>query len=171
MRRAVLDSLALALVGLIPLVVAWFAEPGERSLAGGIYLLFLGALVLLALTRATRAAHPARPSPFDLARRRPGHRVERAPELARVERAVVLGTASAFDFHSRLRPLLREIAHHRLATARGIDLDSQPVEARELLGDQTWQLVRPDRPPPTNRHAAGVSVAELHSVLESLARI
>ena len=171
MRRAVLDSLALAVLAAVPALAVSSVEPGMRSVVAAVYLLVVGALALLALTRATRAAHASEPSPFEHALERDERRRERVPELARLEREVLLGTSTAFDFHYRLRPVLREIAARRLASARGIDLDGEPARAREALGDETWQLVRPDLEPPVDRLGPGLPLAEVRRVVDALARI
>jgi hypothetical protein len=55
-----------------------------------------------------------------------------------------------------------------LSTRRGISLDSQPDAARAALGGEAYDLVRPDRPPPENRLARGLPVAELDRVVQSL---
>jgi hypothetical protein len=75
--------------------------------------------------------------------------------------------SSGVDAHTRLRPLLVEIAELRLAR-RGLRLDRDPVEARRLLGPAAWELVRPDRPPPPGRDAPGVEAQGLDEVLEAL---
>ena len=60
-----------------------------------------------------------------------------------------------YDLHYRLRPTLRETAAGLLAVRRGIELDREPDRGARALGDETWQLVRPDREPPDDRAAAG----------------
>ena len=171
MRRAILDSIALAVVAAVPAFAVSSVEPGLRSVVAAVYLLVLGALTLFALTRATRAAHPSDPSPFERALQRDERRRGRVPELTRLEREVLLGTSTAFDFHYRLRPVLREIAARRLASRRGIDLDAEPARAREALGEETWALVRPDLAPPADRLGPGLQLAELRRAVDSLARI
>ena len=41
----------------------------------------------------------------------------------------------------RLRPLLDDLAAHRLRRTHGIDLATQPDAARRLLGDEPWALI------------------------------
>jgi hypothetical protein len=84
---------------------------------------------------------------------------------------VALGIAGAFDLHHRLRPRLRTLAAELLATRRGISLNGAPGRARDLLGDETWELVREDRPPPEDRQARGLPINELRDVVESLERV
>jgi hypothetical protein len=84
-----------------------------------------------------------------------------------MERQVGLAGGSAADLHERLCPLLRDIARDRLATA-GIDLDRDPQVAAEALGPETWELVRPDRPPPADRHGPGASIAVVRTAVGRL---
>ena len=65
---------------------------------------------------------------FDEAlRRRPPGR-PRPAQLERTERAVTLGGANAFDFHARLRPLLREVAQ-RASRAPAASSSTRPPAA------------------------------------------
>jgi hypothetical protein len=154
------------------LVVLLVALPGRAELVLHVYVLAVVAIALVHLVGAIRAAHPvATRSPFDAALRRRPRRDERLPELARVEREVSLGMATAFDLHYRLRPSLRRIAGELLAARRGIDLDSSPAAARKALGEDTWQLVRADREPPRDRYGPGLDLGALRSVVTSLERL
>jgi hypothetical protein len=157
-----------AIGGVVALGVAMSGQT-SRALVGDVYLLFLGGVTLFALVRMTQEANvPDEPSAFDAALRPRGSRIERLPELARLEREVALSGSTAFDVHYRLRPTLREIAEHRLATGPGVDLEANPTRARELLGEEAWELVNPWRPPPRDRLAPGISLDELRRVLDRL---
>ena len=69
--------------------------------------------------------------------------------------------------HRRLRPLLRELAAARLRR-RGVQLDHDGDRARELLGDELWEIVRPGRPMPADRFGPGLSGSELRRLVERL---
>jgi hypothetical protein len=157
-------------IAIIALVVVFTAVPGERALAIQIYAFGLCGLVLLWLLGRT-GAWRENDSAFDDARVPRPQATEPLPELARVEREVTLGAATAFDLHFRLRPRIREIAASRLADRRGIDLERRPDAAREALDDAVWELVRPDREPPRERHGPGLGLPGLRAVLEGLDRI
>ena len=88
-------------------------------------------------------------------------------QLVRLERIVEWSGSSELDAHTRLRPVLIEIAEVRLAR-RGLRLDRDVAEARRLLGPTAWELLRPDRPPPLGRDAPGISPGELEEMLEAL---
>lgn len=91
-------------------------------------------------------------------------------QLRHVGRALTSAQASEAGVDRDLRPLVRPIAAMRLAR-RGVDLDRHPEQARTLLGEQLWELVRPDRVRGSNRVAGGLSTAGLQSLIERLERI
>ena len=91
----------------------------------------------------------------------------RFEELEQVQRSVERSLAHAGDVHQQLRPVLREIAAHRLAR-RGVALEAQPDAAAELLGPEAWELVRPDRPRPENPFARGLRAERLAAILDRL---
>jgi hypothetical protein len=88
-------------------------------------------------------------------------------QLVRLERVVEWSGSSGLDAHSRLRPVLVEIANTRLAR-RGLRLERDVGEARRLLGPKAWDLVRPDRPPPEDRDAPGIALGDLEEILNRL---
>lgn len=107
------------------------------------------------------------PAPRPLRRRKPvAPESPRPQQLAALERLVTTAGASAVSVHAYLRPLLIEIVSHRLA-ARGQTLERLPeTVGREVLGDRLWDIVRPGRPFPEDRHGPGVSPRELGAMLE-----
>jgi hypothetical protein len=155
-------TLALALVAAF--------VPGRLVLAARIYALVVCGAALVAALRALRRAYPPSAPRRRKTRRSTGRR--RTPSsLARLEDETALGVAGAFDFHHRLRPRLRAIAAGVLETGRNVSLDDDPESAEKLLGQETWSLLRADRPPPEDRLARGVPVDELRRVVESLERV
>ena len=81
-----------------------------------------------------------------------------------------MGAARAFDLHYRLRPVVREIAAGRLER-RGLRLDTGNDAVRERLGEELWQLTRPDREPPHNRQGAGPGLDDVRRTIEELERL
>jgi hypothetical protein len=156
-----------AVLATLVLVAALAIFPDEAEVAADVYLIFLGGLALLGLVISTgRSGDDAAESPFASGGRpRRGAPVV-LPEVDRLGRELSLGTQSAFDYHVRLRPVLYEIAEARLA-ARGRRLE----EAEGLLGPEAWELIRPDRPPPTDRHAAGADPAVVRRFVDALEKI
>jgi hypothetical protein len=133
----------------------------------------VAAVVAVALVLAVRAmglALPARPSAFDAALDRTHPPPDPVGTLDRAGGVVWNATANAGDAHWRLRPVLRDIAAVELH-ARGIDLDRDVDGARALVGEEAWELIRPDRPRPDEPFAPGIppeSLARILAVLERL---
>ncbi len=149
------------------LAIAVLAAPGRWELAVHVWVLVLLALAGVAFLHALRDTVPRLQSVFDP----PGQTTptpHRLPELERVEREVTLAAASAYDVHFRLRPTLRDTAATLLAAGRGVSLDLQPERARQLLGEEAWELVRADRKPPADPRGPGLDRARLERVLTSL---
>ena len=151
--------------------IAALASSGAHAIVLDVYLLCIGAVVLLALVRTTRAhASAKRTSPFDaaLAAMRKAPAAAGEPALAH---EVEFSTYNAFYFHQRLRPLLRDIAAHRLRSRYGVELQTEPGRARGLVGGRAWDAVRPDAQPPAARMASGPTVEELGVVVDQLEAI
>lgn len=172
MIRSALRVASVAIVPTLALVGVVLVAPGRTRLALHVYLLVLCLFSLVGVVGALRRANPrARVSAFDRALRRRPPRHERLAELARLEREVALGTASAFDLHYRLRPVARRVAHGLLAARRGIDLEHDAGGARAVLGDEAYELVRPDREPPRDRFGPGLPPEAVHRLVEALEAI
>jgi hypothetical protein len=144
--------------------------PGRTELAARIYALLVCVVVLGLALAALLGAYP------ETRRLRPttgrGDAARRPPHsLVRLEQEAAIGVASAFDLHHRLRPRLRDLAVDLLDTRRRISLDRHGEEARAILGDETYELVREGRPPPEDRLARGLKPAELDEVVRSLERV
>lgn len=135
-----------------------------------IWLLAIAGIFLLALFRSARLLAPTAGSPLDEAAARMRPQSPPVPELA-LARDVELSRANEFHFHLRLRPVLREIAAHRLRSRYGVELDREPARARELVPARTWEVVDPDRPPPEDRLAPGPAVRSLSTLVDELERL
>jgi hypothetical protein len=129
------------------------AFPLDRALVARVALLVVCALALESLVRAAAALEPRR------SRGALGRRPERPrPEtLVRLENQVALAAATAADLHYHLRPVLREIAE-----ASGA--------ADEFSAGEAWELVRPEREPPRDGFARGISLERLGRVVDDLER-
>jgi hypothetical protein len=131
------------------------------SLVAELVALVVGALLLLALLpRVPARARGGRVRPT----------VARPEPLERIERVVEAGHQTAGDVHVRVRPLLREIAGP-LLRRHGVRLDGEPARARALLGEELWEVVRPDRPPPRERRDRGLELSELEQLVQRLERL
>ncbi|MDH4101926.1 MAG: hypothetical protein OEW52_00880 [Thermoleophilia bacterium] len=167
-------DLGRALRALIAPTVALFVVlvfiPGRLSLAVRIYGLLVCAVALALALSALRRSYPRARRLRPRRRQQPASR-RPPPGLARIEHETALGVAGAFDLHFRLVPRIRAIAAGLLASRRSVSQQAAPDTARNILGSETWELVRADRPPPDDRLARGLPVLEMRSVVESLERI
>jgi hypothetical protein len=163
LRHAVL-SVAVATIALVALLGA---QPisRETTLAG--YAIVVAAIGMAALTRAMRESRFDDPSPFERQLTRERIPPTRPNELIRVERDLLLGTENAGHFQARLLPLLRGAAAARLSQ-HGVDLARRPDAARQLLGEELWAFVRPDREEPGDLYAAGPSVRIVRGLVEQI---
>jgi hypothetical protein len=159
LRTLVVPTLAL-------LVVAAFL-PGRLEPAVRAYALLVCALTLWIALAALRRAYPPA-GRLRRARADGDRRPEPVRSLAELERVTAFGVADAGDLHFRLRPRLRDIAAGLLERRRGISLDGEPDLARAALGDETFELVRADRPLPDDDRAPGLPRAALERIVSSL---
>jgi hypothetical protein len=171
LRRFVLGWVFGATLATIGLYVARVAAPGRHEVELDVYILVLGLIALLAVTSWLReVAPPAGKSELEEALRQEPPGPPRIAELDRLEREVYMGAARAFDLHYRLRPVVREIAAGRLER-RGLRLDSGSDAVRERLGEELWELARPDREPPGNRQGPGPGLDEVRLTIEQLEKL
>jgi hypothetical protein len=167
-KRMLQTWVFLTVLATVALVLARFAQPGRFALELDVYIIVVGGLALFQVVLATREAYPrtARSALAEALDRAPP-RPLRPPELERLERELTLASSTAFDLHYRLRPTLREIAGERLAS-QGLRLDGGGAAVEQTLGEELWELVRPDREPPIRRFASGISPNAVNRVVERL---
>jgi hypothetical protein len=159
-------------VTLVLLAVLLFRAPYFGT-AVRLWLVALAAIFIWTLSARALAGWPVAdgsgPDPYWLSwrwwRRKP--EAARVAGLEELEHAVEFSTATAFDVHFRLRPHLVLIAAHRLSRS-GVDLESDPERASELLGAEAWELVRPGLPAPERRNERGLDLARVRRVVERL---
>lgn len=163
-RRLVLP-VVLATLGLI---VALGLQPVSTARILTAYVLGLTAIALELTTRVLAArASSDRNSEFENALARKPVEPTRPAELLRIERELTLGIAGAGHLHTHLLPLLREAASARL----GLDVHRSPARVRAAVGDDVWEVLRPDRPVPEDRHAPGISRAEVARCVDRLEQL
>lgn len=124
-------------------------------------------VVLVALTVVVIVAIPARTKVS---------RVESAsvapaadpPSLRECASSLIWATVSGRHFDQATRPMLRTLTAHRLRKTKGIDLDTQPVRARELIGERAWPLVDPGRVASRDSSSPGVDLGLIDVLLDRL---
>jgi hypothetical protein len=136
---------ALAVVATAVLVAVAVLLSGSRSVAVNAWLLTIGGLALWTFWRALARALPtAASSAFDIVRDRPVEPPSRLYDVIAIEGAILDAEWSRGGVDHRLRPLLCKIASARLIEHHQVDLETEPVEARRILGEELWALVGPD---------------------------
>jgi hypothetical protein len=106
-------------------------------------------------SRWAAAARVRRPPPA-----RPPRDLERMGTLVAGRIPTAVGT------HQWLRPLMADIAATRLRVAHGVEL-TDPA-APQLVPEPLWELIRPGRPEPLDRHAAGLTAQEMTVLVDQL---
>jgi hypothetical protein len=149
-----------ALLATLALIVLLEVRPVSRETILAGYAIALASIALAGLTRIMRNARKNAQSRFEHELTREHIPPGRPNALVRIERELTLATSNAGHVHDRLRPMVRDIAQARLGRAA----------TRERLGDETWELIRPDAPEPNDRSAPGLSLRTIRRVIESLER-
>jgi hypothetical protein len=150
----------------VVLVVLLAIPKLSTSRALAIWVVVVAAFLLVVLVRHSRAhGGPKAAHRFEAALRERNSTASPPEELVRMERELVLGSADADHAQRRLLPLMRTAAAARIAARHGFELERRPEEARALLGDDAWELLRPDRPEPADRHGRGVPEARIAAAI------
>lgn len=153
----------------VALVTLLSLPPLSTSRALAIWMVIVTGIVLAALIRhSLERSWPEPPRRFEQALRTRKPEASQAAEFLRMERELELGVAHADHAHRRLLPLLRAAAAARLASRHGIELEHRPDAARTLLGDDVWELLRPDRPEPEDRHGPGIPREQVAAAIEAV---
>jgi hypothetical protein len=169
-KRDVVGTLRALVIPTVALAVVVAFVPGRVGLVVRIYALVVCAAALALALTALRRAYPAE-TPLRESRGASSSRRQPPSTLGRIEHEAALGVGGSFDLHYRLAPHLRSIAAGLLASRRRISLEDQPEDARAIVGEETWELVRPNRPAPEDRLARGISPEALDRVVESLEHV
>jgi hypothetical protein len=156
-------------VATLALVILLALRPLSSSRAFAIWIVLVAAIVLVVLVRQHARGSTGRHAPrFERALHNPTPTSPPPVELLRMERELALGIADATHAHRRFLPLLRAAATARLASRHGIELDRRPDAARALLGEDAWDLLRPDRPEPVDRNGPGIPAERVGALIEGV---
>jgi hypothetical protein len=123
----------------------------------------VASLALLQLVRAGVAETPP-PEPIPQSS---GTTPEYFVRLRQLERRLDRASTDPSNFEWTLRPMLARLAAERLRYKHGIDVHREPTKAREVVGEQLWQIliVTPDTP------IQPVSPAWLRELVQAISRI
>ena len=159
--RALREAGALLAVAAVAGGAVWLAAYGLSYSARWDLCVVAGAAVALCW-RLTRLVLP------------PPERVPPRPEitpagdgllvLSGLESRLSWGATDADRFRDRVRPMLVELAEDRLRIRRGVDPDTDPDHAREILGEPLWTL----RTTPPTRSPSREELTALVAALERI---
>jgi hypothetical protein len=155
-------------MAVLTLVVLLSLRPVSTSRTLAIWIVLATAITLATIVRRPHGGEERRAARFEAALLKRPAEAPPPVELLRMERELDLGIANAAHAQRRLLPLLRAAAAARLGSSHGIELDRSPATARALLGEETWELLRPDRPEPADRHGPGPSPRRIAAAIERL---
>lgn len=129
----------------------------------------LASALVLATALAAAAALQLRPS-----RRQqttPSAPDQKLPlRLRQIVNALQESEQSEYGVDRSLRPVLVPIASARLSR-HGVEPALAPRRAQELLGDELWEIVRPDRPSAAYRVGGGLAADDLRRAIERLEQL
>ncbi|MDP9239109.1 MAG: hypothetical protein M3O55_00475 [Actinomycetota bacterium] len=130
---------------------------------------WLLAVALLASVRVAAAAQPPPLGPpLPHARAEPAQVDRPFRDVGRMADRLAWGRLDMDRFESTVRPVLVRLADERLSGRHGISRASHPERARQLLGDDLWQLATG---PSMASKAAGPTPAQVGRLVEQLERI
>jgi hypothetical protein len=161
MRHVRLAFVGWAAIAGIAFLIVTLAVPGDRRIEVHVFVLAIGAILMRAAISAIAGAVPhGRRSELTRALDAKPPAPREVDDLERMTRIVKLGAGNAYELHSRLLPLLRDIAATRLERA-----GRRP--GPDTLG-RWWELLRPDREPPADRFGPGLPESELRALVADL---
>ncbi len=129
------------------------------------------ALVVIAAVAVAVCVASVPGVPFLRPRRPPAPPPARPRQLVMIERLVAIAGTSALQTHAYLRPALIEIASQRLAAHGQTLARMSDATGSALLGEPLWELVRPGRPFPQDRHGPGVGLDDVRAMIDALERL
>ncbi|HEY5100787.1 MAG TPA: hypothetical protein VII54_12105 [Gaiellaceae bacterium] len=164
--RVPIGTLAVVTIGL---AIALGLRPVSVREILAAYVLALTAIALLMLTRMARTEEEWERATSELERALTPRRMTqgRPAELIRTERDLTLSSANAGELHARVLPQLREVAAARLSDRHDVDL----AHAHNLLGEEAWEYLRPDRPAPDDRTAHGLPLRRIAALVDAIERL
>lgn len=172
-RRTVVGALVLFAMttGAMLIALVVFSEHGAlvlRAYFGALALLLSLQLINVVLGAAYGSGHVIAIPP-----RRKG--IKPPPnwpaDLYQMQDRISLATVSEFDYQTRLRSLLRDVAAQRLAARWNVDLVRQPDRAKNRLGEELWNAIGGTCDDAGRRDVRGPSLARLRVLIEELERI
>jgi hypothetical protein len=133
--------------------------------------LWLGAIALLgsgALLSVVFGHIPTEPGPASAS---PARQLGDLRQMRDIEQANDFLIAVDYQLYPFLRGAVRDIAAQRLLVGHNVDLEREPDRARDILGQETWQLIRPTERAGGKPRLGSVSLEQLAVVADALEKV
>jgi hypothetical protein len=157
------------------------ATAAALALGAALALPRLGSVVVFEVLLAVVGALALRfllPTLGDGPRRARRRRWRRAPDqtpapawLLRYQGMVVGAGRDTAATESRLLPELRQLAAERLDALHDVDFTRQPEQARRLLGEAGWSLLRPDWASGRGTWDPGATPAQIEAAVAAIEKL
>ena len=172
-RSTLSDSALIAASGTIAMGAALLMVPQHTDVIVKSYIAGVGLLLSLKLINSIASFVYADSTPRGRGGGKPPRNAapNRPIGLLDLEGRVSFAKLSAFDYQSRLRPVVREIATQRLAASWHLDLLHNPEAAEERLGSELWEAIQETPGLGDPREQPGPTVARLRAIVERLESI
>ncbi|HEV2361650.1 MAG TPA: hypothetical protein VGS21_08105 [Acidimicrobiales bacterium] len=161
----------LATAGLVIALGAGAPDPGVAKRA------YVGCLAMIALVVILQSLHResrrSTAKSFDdlIAASEPEEDAS-LRQLAGIEQSIRFASTSAGDFYNRLRPLLVDIARHRLSSHGTSLVDPRDMRrVADLVSPATFEMIRPGMAPPRDRFGPGVEPELIVAAIADLERL
>jgi hypothetical protein len=173
MRRTVIGAAVITALATLVMGAALLLFPEQGALVLKVYFTVLGLLLCLRLIREAGAYVYGDGGSAVVQR---NQRIRRPlpnwpADLFELADRVSLARVSAFDYQSRLRPFLRDLAAQRLAARWNVDLSRQPGEAERRLGHDLWNEIQDVPNTDDLRDRPGPSIARLRTLVDGVESI
>jgi hypothetical protein len=133
--------------------------------------LWLGAIALLGSGAILSRVFGQIPTEPGLASTPRDRQLGELRQMRDIEQANDFLLAVDYQLFPFLQGAVRDIAAQRLLVGRNVDLERQPDRARDILGQETWQLITPTQTAGGKPRLGSVSLAQLAAVADALEKV
>jgi hypothetical protein len=156
-------SLVTALASLVLVL-----EPTWLATLGRLWLVAIALLGIGAILSAVFAHIPTEPGPASTSRTPQLGEVRQMRDIEQANNFLIAVDYQLFPF---LLDAIREIAAQRLLIRHNVDLEHEPDRARDILGPETWQVIRPPETAEDRPHLRSISPMLLAVVTDALEKV
>jgi hypothetical protein len=151
--------------------IAAFVVALEPTWLTAVARLWLVAIVFLgtgAILSTVFGHIPTEPAPATIW---PARQLGELRQMRDIEQANDFLIAVDYQLFPFLQGAVREIAAQRLLVRHNVDLEREPDRARDILGQETWQLIRPLDTAAGKQRLGAISLTQLAVVTDALEKV